>query len=392
MFEELVGLIDKIKDDSIGEWIVDKENDGTFEHPIQMPFVVYSRVVRQFERVVYNFEEEHPEFELNQYGSILERYDIKWETQSMSTVDVSKMDGQGVMALIMAAVRAERFCDGALKEFFENGSIEKWLCRLKEIDESGEYFVSKPMSNIELIKGSCADQNVDVVVNAANNGLWAGGGICGVIFKKAGMAELTDACQKHKTPLKDGDAVKCGYACNHVLYHRQPADKAYIECNKRKTKECDLLPIREVELKTIMEQVAGRRENVERITVFDGHIDFLMKDGTVKSHIRKYSGDGFNKTPFSRKIFCGYCGSSIVRMGGNKRRTCWMCSVKKTDKAGCEHELMSDGELYGAAKSILGTEENLDMEICLHIEKTISYNDRIEFYMKEGGKRAWQRR
>lgn len=207
MFEELVGLIDKIKDDSIGEWIVDKENDGTLEHPMQMPFVVYSSVVRLFEQAVYGFEEDHPEFELNRYGSILERYDIKWETQSMSTVDVSKMDGQGVMALIMAAVRAERFCDGALKGFFENGSIEKWLCRLKEIDESGKYFVSKPMSNIELINGSCADQDVDVVVNAANNGLWAGGGICGVIFKKAGMAELTDACQKHKTPLKDGDAV-----------------------------------------------------------------------------------------------------------------------------------------------------------------------------------------
>ena len=165
-----------------------------------------------------------------------------------------------------------------------------------------------------------------------------------------------------------------------------------LDLNKRKTKECDLLPIRELELKGIMEQIAGCRENVERITLFDGHIDFLMKDGTVKSHIRKYSGDGFNKTPFSRKIFCGYCGSSIVRMGGNKRRTCWMCSVKKADKAGCEHELMSDGELYGAAQSILGTEENLDMEIYLQIEKTISYNDRIEFYMKEGGKKVWQRR
>lgn len=205
MFEELVGLIDKIKDDSIGEWIVDKENDGTLEHPIQMPFVVYSRVVRQFERVVYNFEEEHPEFELNQYGSILERYDIKWETQSMSTVDVSKMDGQGVMALIMAAVRAERFCDGALKEFFENGSIEKWLLRLKEIDEKGEE--KEKVSKIELINGSCADQTVDVVVNAANSGLWAGGGICGVIFKKAGMTELTKACNKYNTPLNDGDAV-----------------------------------------------------------------------------------------------------------------------------------------------------------------------------------------
>ena len=63
------------------------------------------------------------------------------------------------------------------------------------------------MSKIDLINGSCADQNVDAVVNAANSGLWAGGGICGVIFKKAGMAELTDACSKYKTPLNDGDAV-----------------------------------------------------------------------------------------------------------------------------------------------------------------------------------------
>ena len=122
-----------------------------------------------------------------------------------------------------------------------------------------------------------------------------------------------------------------------------------------------------------------------------------MKDASILGNLRgmlvdEIHGLRFNKTPFSRKIFCGYCGSSIVRMGGNKRRTCWMCSVKKADKAGCEHELMSDGELYGAAQSILGTEENLDMEIYLHIEKTISYNDRIEFYMKEGGKKVWQRR
>ncbi len=63
------------------------------------------------------------------------------------------------------------------------------------------------MSAIELIHGSCADQVVDVVVNAANSGLWAGGGICGVIFKKAGMQELTAACRRYETPLNDGDAV-----------------------------------------------------------------------------------------------------------------------------------------------------------------------------------------
>ena len=63
------------------------------------------------------------------------------------------------------------------------------------------------MSKIELINGSCADQVADIVVNAANSGLWAGGGICGVIFNKAGMVELTAACNKYKTPLKDGSAV-----------------------------------------------------------------------------------------------------------------------------------------------------------------------------------------
>ncbi len=65
----------------------------------------------------------------------------------------------------------------------------------------------KKMSRINLINASCADQTADTVVNAANSGLWKGGGICGVIFAKAGVKELTDACSKYKTPLKDGDAV-----------------------------------------------------------------------------------------------------------------------------------------------------------------------------------------
>ena len=56
-------------------------------------------------------------------------------------------------------------------------------------------------------RGDSSALECDAVVNAANSHLAAGGGICGVIFKKAGMAALTAACSKYKTPLKDGSAV-----------------------------------------------------------------------------------------------------------------------------------------------------------------------------------------
>ena len=63
------------------------------------------------------------------------------------------------------------------------------------------------MSKLELIYGSCIEQNVDAIVNAANRNLAAGGGICGAIFNKAGRTQLTAACKSIKTPLKDGEAA-----------------------------------------------------------------------------------------------------------------------------------------------------------------------------------------
>lgn len=49
---------------------------------------------------------------------------------------------------------------------------------------------------IEIRKISITDLDTDAVVNAANEGLWAGSGVCGAIFDAAGYAELEAACDK----------------------------------------------------------------------------------------------------------------------------------------------------------------------------------------------------
>ena len=131
-FNNLIKYLPLLEDDNFGAWVIDRENDGTPEHPIQMPFVNYSEMVHHFIGDVYDFSENNKDFKLTRYGEILEKNGLEWGSKSMSEANVSYLDAQCVMALIMGAVRAERFCDGALLGFFKDGSIHKWLKRLSE--------------------------------------------------------------------------------------------------------------------------------------------------------------------------------------------------------------------------------------------------------------------
>ena len=135
MFESLTAYLPKLGISDYGEWIVDRENDGTPEHPIQFPWVLYGETVQELENAIYQFVDDHEDLGLIQYGEILEKSDLKWDMNSMRNADVSKLDGATVMALLLGAVRAERFCDGALLGFCESGCITKWLKRLKELDD-----------------------------------------------------------------------------------------------------------------------------------------------------------------------------------------------------------------------------------------------------------------
>lgn len=60
-------------------------------------------------------------------------------------------------------------------------------------------------ATIELVRGDIVEQDVDAIVNAANEELAAGGGVCGAIFRAAGYDELEAACER-VAPCPTGEA------------------------------------------------------------------------------------------------------------------------------------------------------------------------------------------
>ncbi len=134
-FETLTDYIPILQGDKIGEWDVDDKNDGSPTHPIEFRGVHYTDNVRSFRKAFYDFCETHPEYEKLDYQDVLKTNGIEWETESMSNADVTSKDATCIIALILAADRAERFCDGAFLDFFQKGCIVRWLERLQVIDK-----------------------------------------------------------------------------------------------------------------------------------------------------------------------------------------------------------------------------------------------------------------
>ena len=129
MFEALTMYLPLLKNDDYGRWVIDNEHDGITE-PKQVPFVNYSRIVCKLMVAICTFVEDHRNLNLYEYHEIISNAGIKdpWKA------DVSNLDARTVAALIVAAWRAERFCDGAFLGCLKDGLMEKWLTRLLDLD------------------------------------------------------------------------------------------------------------------------------------------------------------------------------------------------------------------------------------------------------------------
>ena len=57
-----------------------------------------------------------------------------------------------------------------------------------------------------IVRDDITKKDVDAIVNAANTDLAMGGGVCGAIFKAAGVQELQAACTLF-APIETGDAI-----------------------------------------------------------------------------------------------------------------------------------------------------------------------------------------
>lgn len=131
-YELVTKYIHLFENGDFGEWFIDKENDGSMEHPIQMPYVMYFKTIDDFIDDVHRFVDLHEDMGLTDYRKVIEDRGIDMSVAKQA--DITNIDAIGLCALIVANVRAERFCDGAILSSCKDGTFIKWLNRLKELD------------------------------------------------------------------------------------------------------------------------------------------------------------------------------------------------------------------------------------------------------------------
>lgn len=196
--------------------------------------------------------------------------------------------------------------------------------------------------------------------------------------------------------------IKCGNCGCAVSRRNSPKGKKWV-CNTRERKgmtKCDMRLIYESEIINASAEVLGLTEfdentvkaEIEQITICGDAIEFALTNGRIKKVIRNYGGF-IGRSGFSGKIVCGVCGtkceSDTWMMGpaGQKMKyKIWKCSAPRQL---CSLQRVIDDEMRRASGAFLG--KNYEPLFVKKIDRTVAYNDRLEFYFKDGTVKTWQR-
>lgn len=99
------------------------------------PHISNRDVIFNFIRDIHKFVEDNPSLEINDYRAVLKRNNIEWNSTSMINADIQNLNDQAILASLFGVVRAERWNEGVIGLFIQNGTFIKWLEKLKELDE-----------------------------------------------------------------------------------------------------------------------------------------------------------------------------------------------------------------------------------------------------------------
>lgn len=192
--------------------------------------------------------------------------------------------------------------------------------------------------------------------------------------------------------------VKCAN-CNCSVSRRTSKYGKQWKCNNRERKGaavCDLKNIHEVELESAAMKALRLKKfdadivkkKVESIVLDNAYITFVLKNRIIRKILRTYTK---TRSGFSARLFCGHCGgmleadTRILSIDGEKKKyKIWVCQD-------CSAPREFDDTIRKATQSLFN-EKQCEGLFAQYIKKAINYEDKIEFYFKEGKVITWKKR
>ena len=100
--------------------------------------------IDNFNNDFYHFLYTHPEHDVSKFNEILEKNNLRWETESMQNAQTDILDDYCVIALLIGVFHANHYAEGVNEEFIRSGAVCKWLNRLKILDDERKIEEEKP--------------------------------------------------------------------------------------------------------------------------------------------------------------------------------------------------------------------------------------------------------